>query len=182
MFNYFFVLPTPSSAPSRWAATAISLLILWHRTVCFLSYFLCDACCFVFSLICVFSYEYAVSARHFPPPSWDCGSCHLSISCGFRLFVSPPATMVACGRVLMLVSLVLAPVFSFNSPCFISPPPATLAVRGRVLTVVCYVIAPFSSRPPPPHWRYAARFGLVVCLHIVSAFPSIIFFAFFLAS
>ena len=35
----------------------------------------------------------------------------------------PPATMVACGRVLTLVSLVFAPVLSFNSPFFVSPPP-----------------------------------------------------------
>ena len=107
-----------------------------------MSSFLCDARHFVFSLLCVFQ------PGTFPP-SRDCGLSHLSTSCWFSLFLSrPSATMVACGRVLMLVSLVLAPVFSFNSPCFISPPPATLAVRGRVLTVVCYVIAPFSSRPP----------------------------------
>ena len=67
---------------------------------------------------------------------------------GFRLFVSPPATMTVCGRVLTLVSLVIAPAFFFNSPFFVSPPPATLAVRGRFLTAVCVIITPSSSRPP----------------------------------
>ena len=56
--------------------------------------------------------------------------------------------MVACGRVLTLVPLVFALVFSFNSPFFVSPPPATLTIRGRVLTVVGLAISPFSSRPP----------------------------------
>ena len=65
--------------------------------------------------------------------------------------------MVACGRVLMLVSLVLAPVYSLNSPFFVAHTPAALAVRGRVLTVVWLVIAPFSSRPPS-HDGDAARF------------------------
>ena len=60
------------------AARVIWLVILWHRTVCVFSYFLCDACYFVFSF-------YAFSARHFPP-SRDCGLCHLSISCWFSPF------------------------------------------------------------------------------------------------
>ena len=57
----------------------------------------------------------------------------------------------------MLVSLVLAPVFSFNSPSSFRPL-STLTVRGRVLTVVylaitpfsvvCLAIAPLSPRPP----------------------------------
>ena len=98
--------------------------------------------------VILFSLCYSFSSSHFPP-SRDCGLCHLSISCWFSPFVSlPPATMVACGRVLTLVSLVLAPVFSFNSPFFVSPPSATLTIGGRVLTVVCLAIAPFSSRPP----------------------------------
>ena len=41
----------------------------------------------------------------------------------FAILSRPPATMVACGRVLTLVSLVLAPVFSFNSPFFVLTPP-----------------------------------------------------------
>ena len=61
-------------------------------------------------------------------------------------FLSRP-TMVACGRALTLVSLVIASAFSFKSPFFVSPPPATPAVRGRFLTVVCLFIAFFSSRP-----------------------------------
>ena len=106
-----------------------------------MSSFLCDARCFVFSLLCVFGLA-------LPP----CGLCHLSFSCWFSPFVSPPpATMVAYGRVLTLVSLVFAPVFSFNSPFFVSP--------------------------PPPHWRYAAGFDGWFAF-LVSAFPSITFFAF----
>ena len=61
---------------------------------------LCDACYFVFSLLCVFS-------SAFPPPSRDCGLCHLSSSVCFSFFVlyRPLATIAACGRVQMLVSL-----------------------------------------------------------------------------
>ena len=36
-----------------------------------------------------FRFGYAFSARHLPP-SRDCGLCHLSISCWFSPFVSPP--------------------------------------------------------------------------------------------
>ena len=108
-----------------------------------MSSFLCDARYFAFSLC------YAFSVRHFPPSRDCCGLCHLSISWWFSLFVSPiPATIVACGTVLTLVSLVFAPVFSFNSPFFVSAPPAKLTIRGRVLAVVGLAIAPFSSRPP----------------------------------
>ena len=100
------------------------------------------------------------------PPSRDCGLCHLSISCWlvFALSSRPPATMAACGRVLTLVSFVIAPAFSFNSPFFVSlhprhaggtrvvfddglpyhsaffvSIPATLAVRGRFLTLGCLI-------------------------------------------
>ena len=49
--------------------------------------------------------------------------------------------MVACGRVLTLVSIVMAPAFSFNSPFLVSHPPATLAVGGRFLAAVYLIIA-----------------------------------------
>ena len=82
----------------------------------------------------------------------------------------------------MLVSLVLAPVLSFNSPFSVSPPPATLAVRGRVLTVVCLVIALFSSRLPRhagvTRHVFDGWFALLLCLR----FPRLLFFAFYLAS
>ena len=70
---------------------------------------------------------------------------HFVLVFTFRL--APPATMAACGRFLILVSLVFEPVFSFNLGFFVSPPPATRTIRGRVLTVVGLAIAPFSSRP-----------------------------------
>ena len=82
---------------------------------------------------------YEFSDRHSPPPHGTVGRATCPFRVGFRLFVSPPASMVACARVLMLVSLVLAPVLSFNSPFSVSPPPATLAVRGRFFTVVCII-------------------------------------------
>ena len=66
----------------------------------------------------------------------------------FSTFCLAPRHDGGCGRALTLVSLVIAPAFSFNSPIFVSPPPATLAVRGKFLTVVCLIIAPSSSRSP----------------------------------
>ena len=65
---------------------------------------------------------YAFSARHFPPLAglWVVPTFRFVLV--FAFFLAPPATMVACGRVLSLVSLVVAPVFSFNSPFFVSPP------------------------------------------------------------
>ena len=81
------------------------------------------------------------------PPRGTVGCATFPFDVGFRLFVSPPATMVACGRVLTLVSLVIAPAFSFNSLFFVSPPPVTLAIRGRFLTVIFLIMSLFSSRP-----------------------------------
>ena len=115
MFASFFILPTPSSAPSRGAAKVIWLLILWHRTVCF---------CLIFFVMhdVLFSFCYTFSAGHFPPlvGLWVVPPFHCVLV--FTFSSRPPATMVACGRVLTLVSLVIAPAFSFNSPFFVSPP------------------------------------------------------------
>ena len=89
------------------------------------------------------------SARHYPHLAGLRVVPHSPFVLVFAFcLVPPPPFIVACGRVLMLVSLVFAPVF-FNSLSS-SPPPAMLKVRGRVLTVVCLTIAPFSSRPPRP--------------------------------
>ena len=74
----------------------------------------------------------------------------------FAPCLAPPATMVACGRVLTLVSLVFAPVFYFNSLLFVSPPRhADDAREGYDGGWSCHS-AFFVS--PPPHWRYAAGF------------------------
>ena len=83
-----------------------------------------------------------------PPPRGTVGCATLPFRVIFRHFAAYPATMVACGKVFTLVSLVIPPAFSFNSHFFVSPPPATLVVRGRLFTVVCLIIAPSSSRPP----------------------------------
>ena len=70
----------------------------------------------------------------------------------------------------MLVSLALAPAFSFNPPLFVSRPPRHASGTREVLTVVCLIIAPFSSRPPND--AGGTREVLTgVCLIIVS--PSI---------
>ena len=123
------------------------------------------------------------------PPRGTVGCATFPFRFGFRLFVSPPRHDVACGRVSMLVSLVLAPVFSFTSPFFVSPPghadgtwegfdgglschsaflsrpPATLAVRGRFLTgglpyySVCVSFNYFSSRFSWHHSQAVQRCG-----------------------
>ena len=83
------------------------------------------------------------------PPRGTVGGATFPFRVGFRLFVSPPATMAVRGRVLTLVSLVIAPAFPFNrrsSSC--TSLPATLAVRGRFLTVVRLIIAPLFVSPP----------------------------------
>ena len=56
------------------------------------------------------------------PPRGTVGCATFPFRVGFRFCLAPPATMVACGRVLTLVSLVFAPVFYLNSPLFVSPP------------------------------------------------------------
>ena len=76
----------------------------------------------------------------------------------FAFCLAPPATMVARGRVLTLVSLVLARVFSFNSLFFVSPPPrhADGTREGFDGGLSCH--SAFFVSPPAPHWRYAAGF------------------------
>ena len=80
--------------------------------------------CLLFFLmhVMLFYLCYAFSARHFPALAglWVVQPFRFVLVFAFCL--APPATMVVCGKVLTLVSLVLAPVF-FNSPFFVSPPP-----------------------------------------------------------
>ena len=98
----------------------------------------------------------------------------------FQLGTSPPRRTVGCAMFPFRVDFRLfhrrprhdgrvREGFDFGFPCFRAyallqftflrlAPPATLTIRGRVLTVVGLAIAPFSSRPPPPHWRYEAGF------------------------
>ena len=95
----------------------------------------------------------------------------------FAFCLVPPAAMIS-----------LREGFDFRFPClraclllqfaFIRlAPHATPMMRGRVMTVVGLAIAPFSSRPPAT-LAVRGRFRRMVCLLIVSAFPSITSFAF----
>ena len=87
------------------------------HTAYVLSSFFCDARCFVFSFGMCFRLGTS-------PPRGTVGCATFPFRVGFRLLSRSPATMmVACGRVLNSVSLVFAPVFSFNSPSFVSLPP-----------------------------------------------------------
>ena len=84
---------------------------------------------------------YTRSARHFPP-SRDCGLCHLSIPCWFSPFLFRLAPRHDGG---------LREGFDVDSSCHSAcvalqfaflhlAPPATLAVHGTFLTVVCLII------------------------------------------
>ena len=90
----------------------------------------CMFCLIFFVMhVTLFSLCYTLSGRRFPLAGlWVVPPFHFVVVFAFCL--APPSTMVACGRALTLVSLVFAPVFSFNSPFFVSPPPATLTIRG----------------------------------------------------
>ena len=120
-------------------------------------------------LICVFGWAP-------PPPRGTVGCATFPFCVGFRLLSAPPATMVACGRVLTLGSLVFAPVFYFNSPLFVSPPRHADDARDRYDGGWSCHSALFVSPPATPAVR--GRFWRMVCLLIVSAFPSITSFAF----
>ena len=73
-----------------------------------------------------------------------------------------------------MVSLVIAPAFSFNSPFFVSPPPRHAGGTQEVSDggLPCHS-AFFVS--PPRHAGGTREVLTVVCLIIVSAFPSITF-------
>ena len=73
--------------------------------------FLCEARSFVFYLC----FRLGTS-----PPRGTAGCATFPFRVGFRLLSRLPATIVAYERVLMLVSVVFAPVF-FDSPFFVFP-------------------------------------------------------------
>ena len=120
----------------------------------------------------------------------------------FRLGTFPPRGTVGCATFPFRVGFgllsrpprhdgSLREGFDFGFPClracvilqfafFRLAPQATPTKRGRVLTVVGLAIAR-SRLAPPATPAVRGRFGRISLL-IVSAFPSIIFFAFFLAS
>ena len=88
-----------------------------------LSSFLCDACCFVVS----FDMRYRLGTS---PPRGTGVVPPFHFVLVFAFVSPPPATMVACGRALTVVSLVFAPVFYFNSPFFVSSPPPRRRYAG----------------------------------------------------
>ena len=83
----------------------------------------CMFCLIFFVMhVTLFSLCYTLSGRRFPLAGlWVVPPFHFVLIFAFCL-APPTATMVACGRVLTLVSFVLAPVF-FSSSIFVSPPP-----------------------------------------------------------
>ena len=141
-FLIFLVLPTPSSTSSRGAAR-----VFW------LTHTVAQDC-----VLCILYFILVLCVMHFqlgtPPPRRTVGSATSPVRVRFPLSSSraPPATLAVRGRVLALVSLIIAPAFSFNRLSSSRPPPATLAVRGRFLRVVCHIVATafsfncFSSR------------------------------------
>ena len=137
-----------SQPPTEWAARAIWLLILWYRAVC---YFVLFSLLFMsFRLHFVVRFQLLIGTF---PPRGTAGCATFPFRVSFHLSSSrPPATLAVCGRVSTLVSLIIAPAFSFNRLSSSRPPPATLAVRGRFLRVVCHIVATafsfncFSSR------------------------------------
>ena len=108
--SFFFcvILPTPSSAPSRGGGQG-NLATHSGTGLYVLSSFVCDAR-FVFS----FDMRFRLGT-----------SSPLGI-----VGCAPPATMIACGTVMTLVSLVFAPVLYFNSPFFVSRPPPRRRYAG----------------------------------------------------
>ena len=70
--------------------------------------------CLLFFLmhVILFSLCYAFSARHSPPLAGLWVVPPLRFVLVFAFCLAPPTTMVVCGKVLTLVSVVLAPVFS----------------------------------------------------------------------
>ena len=73
-----------------------------------------------------------------------------------------------------MVSLVIACAFSFYSPFFVSPPPRHAGGSREAFDGGLPYHSAFFVSPPPP-LAVRGRFLTVVCLIIVSAFPSITF-------
>ena len=163
---------TPSSAPSQGAAR---LLILWHTTVCFFLFF------YVIHVI-LSSLCYELSAGHFPPIA---GLCVLPpfFRVGFLLFASPPyhGGSLPDGFIVGFPCLSACVLFQFALPP-LAPPPCHADGTQEGFDGDWSRHNAFFVSPPPPHWRYVGRISRVVSLFIVSAFPSITFFAFFMAS
>ena len=89
-----------------------------------------------------------------PPPRRTVGSATSPVRVRFPLSSSraPPATLAVRGRVLALVSLIIAPAFSFNRLS--------------------------SSRPPPPRWRSTGGVWRWFAYHTACVLLQLLFFAF----
>ena len=94
----------------------------------FLSYFLCDACYFVFSLLPGIRFQLGAS-----PPRGTVGCATFPFCVGFRLFVSPPRHDDG-----------LREGFDVGFPCR----------SACVLLQLTFL----RLAPPPPRWRFAGGF------------------------
>ena len=83
--------------------------------------------------------------------------------------------MAGSGRVLTLVSLVIAPEFSFISLFFVSSPPRLAGGSREVFDDGWPYHYAFFVSPPLVTLAVRGRFSTVVCFIIVSAFPSFLF-------
>ena len=134
--------------------------------------------CFLFFVMPAFLFClcYAFSSRHFPllVGLWFVPPFHFVVV--FRILSCPPATMVACGRVWTSVSLVFAPVFSFNPRFFVPPPLRHADGTPEAFDGGSSCHSAFFVSPPPPLWWYMAgfdgRFALLYCLGFLDCFPS----------
>ena len=116
---------TPSPAPSRGGVQgnlASHTVLQWHRTLCVIFYYFYFL---VLVLLCVFSLV-------LPPHRGTVGSVTFPFRVGCRLISvsSPLATLAVRGRFLTLVSLAIAPAFSFNRLSSSRPPPHAGGPRG----------------------------------------------------
>ena len=141
-FLIFLVLPTPSSTSSRGAAR-----VFW------LTHTVAQDC-----VLCILYFILVLCVMHFqlgtPPPRRTVGSATSPVRVRFPLSSSraPPATLAVRGRVLALVSLIIAPAFSFNRLS--------------------------SSRPPPPRWRSTGGVWRWFAYHTACVLLQLLFFAF----
>ena len=107
------------------------------------------------------------------PPRGTVGYATFPFRVGFRLFMSSPGPDGSLLEVFTLISLVVWLAFSFNSSFFVSPPPRQAGGSREVFRGGLPYHSAFFVSPPPATPAVRGRLLTVVCLTIVSAFPSI---------
>ena len=135
MFAYFSSCRRPPQPPSR-GGGQVNLAIHTVAQDCVLF-------CFLFSLLCMFFCRLFVVRFQLGtfPPRGTAGCATFPFRVSFRLSSSrPPATLAVRGRVLTLVSLIIAPAFSLFA--FFVSPLRHAGGRWEILKVVCLIIAP----------------------------------------